>query len=246
MLTRLLNWLRSRRQSVEQELVTIEQRRYMSAIFYAHYQLLLPLIRQYARGKFIDLGCGTAPFWYAVVEQVESYHGVDLWPRSDKVTFAGDVQRLDMVQDNHYDSAICIEVLEHLPEPGRAIAAFQRILKPGGVVVISVPHLSRLHDIPHDYYRFTEYGLRYLLAQGGLEVVHIQPKGGLLTFLAHQLSTIFLAVAWTVPPLKVPLLVFNRWSLVLGAYYVDRLLGSAATFPQGYVVVARKPLGDGV
>ncbi|MCC6457427.1 MAG: methyltransferase domain-containing protein [Caldilineaceae bacterium] len=241
MLTRLLNWLRSRRQRVEQELVTIEQRRYLSAIFYAHYKLLLPLIRRHARGKFIDLGCGTAPFWSDVVGQVERYHGVDLWPRSDKVTFAGDIQRLEMVPDDCYDSAICIEVLEHLPEPGRAVATIRRILKPGGVVVISVPHLSRLHDLPHDYFRFTEYGLRYLLGQAGMEVISIQPKGGLLTFLAHQLSTVLLAVAWTLPPLKAPLLLLNRWYLVLGAFYADRLLGTAATFPQGYVVVARKP-----
>jgi SAM-dependent methyltransferase len=145
-----------------------------------------------------------------------------------------------MVRDESYDSAICIEVLEHLPEPGRAIATMQRILKPGGVVVISVPHLSRLHDLPHDYFRFTEFGLRYLLAQAGLEVVSIETKGGLLTFLAHQLSTILLAVAWSLPLIKAPLLALNRWLLVLGAFYADRLLGTAATFPQGYIVVARK------
>jgi SAM-dependent methyltransferase len=238
----MLDWLRSRRQNVEEELTTIEERRYLSAIFYAHYTLLLPLIRTYAYGNFIDLGCGTSPFWSAVVEQVDRYDGVDLWPRSQKVTFAGDIQCLEMVRDGSYDSAICIEVLEHLPEPGRAVATIARILKPGGVVVISVPHLSRLHDLPHDYFRFTEYGLRYLLGQAGLEVLSIRPKGGLLTFLAHQLSTILLAVAWTVTPLKGLLLAFNRWVLVLGAFYLDRLLGTAATFPQGYIVVARKPL----
>jgi hypothetical protein len=108
------------------------------------------------------------------------------------------------------------------------------------VVVISVPHLSRLHDLPYDYFRFTEYGLRYLLVEAELEVISIRSKGGLLTFLAHQLSTILLAVAWTIPPLKMPLLTFNRVILVLGAFYADRLLETAATFPQGYIVVARK------
>lgn len=242
MLSRMLGWLRRRRVGIEQELVTIEQRRFLSPIFYAHYKLLLPLIRQHARGRFVDLGCGTSPFWYAVVELVESYHGVDLWPRSDKVSFAGDLQKLDMVRDESYDSAICIEVLEHLPEPGRALAGIRRILKPEGTVIISVPHLSRLHDVPHDYYRFTEYGLRYLLGQAGLEAISITPKGGLLTFLAHQLSTILIAVAWTVPLLKAPLLFLNRLVLVFGAFYLDRLLGTAAAFPQGYIVVARKPV----
>src|SRR4051794_35790894 len=224
MLNSLLGWLRSNRHRVEQEVTTIEQRRYLSAIFYAHYTLLVPVIRKYTRGKLIDLGCGTSPFWNVVIEQVDSYHGVDLWPRSDNTSFAGDIQRLDMVRDGSYDSAICIEVLEHLPEPGRAIATMQRVLKPGGVAVISVPHLSRLHDLPYDYFRFTEFGLRYLLDKGGLEVVQIETKGGLLTFLAHQLSTVLLAVAWSVPFLKAPLLALNRWFLVLGAFYADRLL----------------------
>jgi SAM-dependent methyltransferase len=211
-------------------------------LFYAHYKLLLPVIRQYARGRFIDLGCGSAPFWYAVIGQVERYDGVDLWPRSDKATFAGDIQTLAMVQDASYDSAICIEVLEHVPEPGRAVATIARILKPGGVVVISVPHLSRLHDLPHDYYRYTEYGLRYLLAQARLDVVSIRPKGGLLTFLAHQLSTLLLVVAWSISPLKAPLLVFNKRVLALGAFYADQWFGIDRTFPQGYIVVARKPV----
>ena len=238
----MLTWLQRRRQAVEQELVTIEERRYLSPLFYAHYKVLLPIIHQHARGRFIDLGCGSAPFWVAVVGQVTRYDGVDLWPRSTRATLAGDVQSLTMLPDAIYDSAICIEVLEHVPEPAKAVATIARILKPGGVVVISVPHLSRLHDLPHDYYRYTEYGLRYLLAQAGLEVTSIQPKGGLLTFLVHQLSTLLLGVAWSLPPVKDALLFVNKWLFALGAFYLDRVLGIDKSFPQGYIVVAQKPM----
>ena len=241
MLNQLLTWMRDRRRRVEEELVTIEQRRFLSPLFYAHYALLLPMIKRHAHGDFVDLGCGSTPFWYAVVGQVARYDGVDLWPRSEKVTFVGDVQALGMVRDASYDSAICIEVLEHVPEPAHAVASIARILKPGGVVVISVPHLSRLHDLPHDYYRYTEYGLRYLLQKAGLEVVSIQAKGGLLTFLAHQVSTVLIVVAWSLPPIKDLLLALNKWVLTLGAFYADRALGIDRTFPQGYIVVARKP-----
>lgn len=246
MVSGLLGWMRARRQRVEAELVTIEQRRFLSPLFYAHYKLLLPVIRRYARGNFIDLGCGSAPFWYAVAHQVARYDGLDLWPRSEKATLAGDVQTLGMVRDGSYDSAICIEVLEHVPQPQAAVAAMARILKPGGVVVISVPHLSRLHDLPYDYYRYTEYGLRYLLEQAGLTVVDLQTKGGLLTFLAHQLSTVLLVVAWSLPPLKGLVLAVNKWVLTLGAFYADRVFGIDKTFPQGYIVVARKGDTSGV
>jgi hypothetical protein len=103
-----------------------------------------------------------------------------------------------------------------------------------------------LHDLPHDYFRFTEYGLRYLLQKAGLEIVSVQVKGGLLTFLAHQLSTMLLAVAWSLPPLKSVLLAFNRWVLVLGIFHLERLSGSGRIFPQGYIAVARKPRAAGV
>jgi hypothetical protein len=82
-----------------------------------------------------------------------------------------------------------------------------------------------------------------LLGQSGLEVVSIQPKGGLLTFLVHQLSTVVIGVAWSLPPLKGALLTLNKWLFALGAFHADRILGSDKTFPQGYIVVARKPLG---
>ena len=62
MITRLLEWVRRRRGAVETELVTIEQRRYISPIFYAQATVVLPMLERHAHGKLIDLGCGTAPF----------------------------------------------------------------------------------------------------------------------------------------------------------------------------------------
>ena len=146
-----------------------------------------------------------------------------------------------MVRDASYDTAICIEVLEHVPDPFAAVAAIARVLKPGGVVVLSVPHLSRLHEVPHDYYRYTEYGLRAMLERAGLEIVELRVKGGLFSFLGHQLSTVLLALAWTLPPLKPGLLFLNRWLVTYGCVWLDRLLATGRTFPQGYAVAAIKP-----
>jgi SAM-dependent methyltransferase len=241
MIRRLLGWVRQRRSLIEAELVTIEQRRELSPVFYAQATLVLPLLQRYARGKLIDLGCGSAPFWPNLVDHVEVYHGIDLWPRSDHTSFAGDIQSLAMVRDATYDSAMCIEVLEHVPDPFAAVASIARVLKPGGVAVISVPHLSRLHDVPHDYFRFTGFGLAALLARAGLEVVELHAKGGLFSFLGHQVATVLLALAWSLPPLQRPLLFANQWLVTRPCVALDRLIHTAATFPQGYVAVAAKP-----
>lgn len=228
------------RAQIEYDLPTITARRYFSPLFYWQYQAAVPALRHYIRGKVIDLGCGVMPFRSVIQGQIESYHGLDIFPKSDKITLVGDVQQLGMIPANIYDSAICLEVLEHVPNPWQAAGEICRILKPGGVLVLSVPHLSRLHDLPHDYYRYTHKGLHHLLTQAGFTVVETKTKGGLFTFLGHQLSSVVLSLAWGLPALRPIVWALNKWLLTLGCYWLDQVTGSASTFPLGYVVVARK------
>ena len=54
-------------------------------------------------------------------------------------------------------------MLEHVAAPERAIAELHRVLAPGGALVLSTPFVFEIHEAPHDYYRFTEHGLRQLL-----------------------------------------------------------------------------------
>jgi SAM-dependent methyltransferase len=178
------NWLGANRTQIEYDLPTITERRYFSPLFYGQYQVIVPLLHQYARGKLIDLGCGVMPFRSILPDWIERYHALDIFPRAAGLTLIGDIQHLGMIPSAFYDSALCLEVLEHVPDPWQACREICRILKPGGVLILSVPHLSRLHDLPHDYYRYTHVGLTHMLRSAGLELVVIKTKGGLFTFLA--------------------------------------------------------------
>ena len=51
---------------------------------------------------------------------------------------AGDLQRLDL-PDAAFDAAVCAEVLEHLDDDGAALRELARVLRPGGLLVVSVP-----------------------------------------------------------------------------------------------------------
>lgn len=74
-----------------------------------------------------------------------------------------DVTDMSALDDNTFDGVFLMEVLEHVPEPKLALEEIRRVLKPGGVLIMSVPFTFGIHDAPHDYYRFTKYGLEYLL-----------------------------------------------------------------------------------
>jgi len=235
-------YLRINRQRIDAEIASVETRTYISPAFYVQYHAIPDLMRQFLHGKVLDLGCGTMPFRSCVPDTVEVYHGIDIQCHTRQLTLIGDVQNLAMIADASYDTALCLEVLEHLPNPGRAVAEIERILKPGGAVIISVPHLSRLHDLPHDYFRYTANGLRHLLESNGLDVVLLQAKGGLFAFLGHQLSSTLLTLVWSIPGLRTLGWWLNRWLITWGCTFLDQVTGNAKLFPLGYLVVARKPL----
>ncbi len=68
---------------------------------------------------------------------------------------------------------LCTQVLEHVPEPSAVLDECFRVLEPGGRLALTVPLLWQLHELPHDYYRFTEPGIQYLLHKAGFVEVMV-------------------------------------------------------------------------
>ncbi len=236
----LKNYLQKNRQQIEKDLHHTKQWAYFSPAIYCQYQIMLPMAQRYAHGSLIDLGCGDMPYREAILPLVTSYDGQDLFPRSDSVRYVCDLESMTPIKENQYDTALLIEVLEHLPHPWLALAEIYRILKPGGILVLSVPHLSRLHDEPHDYYRYTHYGLRCLLRDAGFDIIEVAEKGSIFSFLGHQLSTLTTALVWQIPVLKKIVYFLNEWLVTRLCYGLDLWLNKSKLLPLGYVVAARK------
>lgn len=218
-----------------------EKRKYLTPVYYAQYQVTVPLILEHSGGKFIDLGCGDMPYREIVQNKVDAYDSLDFFPRFNSVTYVGDIQNMPVIPDNTYDSAICIEVLEHVPDPASAIKEIFRILKPGAVVVVTVPHLSRLHDLPHDYYRYTRYGLVYLFEKVGFQIEKLVERGGLFSFLGHQITWVILGFFGGVPVIRNIVFLIIRFGVTLLSWKADEFFQTAKFFPLGYVIVAKKP-----
>lgn len=142
-----------------------------------------------------------------------------------------------MIEDNSYDVVVIMEVLEHIPEPYAALAEIKRILKPGGTILGSTPFLFPIHDAPHDYYRYTIYGLIHLLR----DYTHVEviPRNSCGEAIAVLLSR--LAVTGTA---RERLAGLAGLFLAILLYPVVFMLGKSCNQnlgPTGYVWSATKP-----
>ena len=129
------------------------------------------------------MGCGEAPFKEWFLQSADSYTGVD-WAGSAhdvKADIIADLNKALPIRDEAADTITALSLLEHLCEPGIFLKESCRILKRNGHMIISVPFQWWEHEAPHDYYRYTSFGLRYALEKAGFEVVEILPQRGFFT-----------------------------------------------------------------
>jgi len=199
---------------------------------------LLPLVEQYCSGRVLDAGAGRGAYRDILKDFSQDYFGMDVSP-SGATSVVGDVQTLPLTNES-FDTVFCSQVLEHVPEPWSAIAEMYRVLNPGGDLILTVPHISWLHNEPHDYYRYTAHGLRFLLRKAGFEEIEIRPAGGLLSLFGHIFSTLWVNLSFGIPVVHSLVKLWNLlWVKVLT--WLDRHIEKKKVFALNYVCVARKP-----
>lgn len=110
-------------------------------------------------------------------------------------TGAWDQSQLDIVSDiteipepdNSFDAIMCIEVLEHLPDPTGALGEFSRLLKPGGSLILTAPFCSLTHFAPYHFHSgFNRYFYTKHLPALGFDVEELTPNGNYYEYLAQE------------------------------------------------------------
>lgn len=144
------------------------------------------------QGLVLDLGCGNQPYKSLLAH--DAYVPVDI-DIDRRPMVVADAQWLPF-RDESVDSVLCTEVIEHVREPSRVIAEIWRVLKPDGILLLTAPMSWGLHYEPHDYWRFTPYGLKVLLEQQGFIVEEIQRIGGLFSLIGARLVEGIALAGW--------------------------------------------------
>lgn len=141
---------------------------------------------EHARGRLLDVGCGTKPYAPLFAQYVDEHVGVD-HPDSPHALTAVDVlaTAYDIPLENaSFDTALLTEVLEHLERPEDALREVGRLLRPEGAVILTTPFLWPVHEEPRDFFRYSPFGLRHLLEAAGFRDIEVTPLSGQFTTLA--------------------------------------------------------------
>lgn len=150
-------------------------------------QAMIKFAKNFNSGqKVLDIGCGNKP--YAKYFNCE-YIGLDPFneTKADIIADAWDIP----CEDNSFDGVVLNQSLEHIKKTNETISEIKRILKPGGIGIITAPQTMKTHSLPMnskeiklnnfdkskikywhtDFYRFTKFGLIHLLQDFKIEEI---------------------------------------------------------------------------
>lgn len=146
-----------------------------------------------AYGVLLDIGCGRMPYRDLFLRKVSKYIGLDhpktakLYHGKFKPDIYANASKIPL-KDRSIDTVIMFMVLEHLPDPEKALKEIKRITKKNGVVVVSTVQLYPIHDEPYDFLRYTKYGLKELIERSGLKLIKIKSQGNFWSFWGLSLN----------------------------------------------------------
>lgn len=201
---------------------------------YLHLRSLFADLAQasrHAHGRLLDIGCGNKPYEGMFKDHITEHVGCDV--------VQSDQNKVDIVcpataiplPDESFDTVLCTQVIEHVADHQSMLAEAFRLLRKGGTLILSGPMYWPLHEEPHDFFRFTKYGLQYLLEKTGFQISYIECNGG-------KWATCGQAIIHTIAATRLNYGFLIRGLNRLFAWLDDRK--KICCNPMNYVLVARK------
>lgn len=189
----------------------------------------------------LDVGCGDKPYFPFFAGSANEYVGFDSAP-GPQVDVVGSSDSLPF-DDARFDVVLSTQTLEHVPDPQGSAREMHRVLKPGGVLLLSVPCTSVYHPVPEDFWRWTQEGLEKLVRDHGeWSRVELTAAGGTAACFGYLIGTLVhgaLGARWQRPLHDLVLAVvnaaFGALDAVVPLHYPRRY-----TLISSFLVVARK------
>jgi SAM-dependent methyltransferase len=202
-----------------------------------------------AQALLLDVGAGRGDF--ADLFDGRRYIALDIYPYPE-VDLVCDLTRVVPLKSESFDAVFLMNVMEHVFDTHALLSALQRLLKPGGALVVAIPFLVKIHQAPVDFVRYTHYALQRLADDHGLQLEKLEGFYDPLSVLGEGLGNLKHSV---LPGLRGGKHYLARLELA-GLEWLSGLLGATlgkgqayppqkarSQAPTGYHIVYRKVQG---
>ena len=204
-------------------------------------QSIFVAVKKYSHlleGEVLDVGCGKAP--YSRQFFPGRWEGLEMDTPENRASgiathfYTGGEFPF---ADSSYDGVIATQVLEHVFDPDRFLSECHRVLKPGGKLLLTVPFAWLEHEQPHDYGRYSSFGIKHLFLKHRFKTVVFEK----LTLGKRALTQLLIAdlfepiknsprwikvlfLGFVAVPLKLLGLLLSAGTKDNGAFYLDNFL----------------------
>jgi len=221
----------------------LNQKKKYKIITFRRYYLDLMLSQVQFFGKVLDIGGkknNKRGFFRPPLDIVKSweYVNIDKTTRPDYLCSADSI----CVEENSFDIILLTEVLEHILNPTSVIQEAKRILKPKGLLIITMPFLYPIHADPDDFQRWTPNKIKLELTIKNFEIVHLEPMGSLFAVMYDLLHVSLGMASKNKKALKNRIItklilpVIAKFCLYLDKYYYYK----SNWITTGYFIIGRK------
>ncbi len=191
--------------------------------------------------KILDYGCGVRPYEYIFDKYSGGYTGVDVGDNPHADNKIEPDEKLPFSNDN-FDIVLSSQVLEHVENVDLYLEESKRVLKPGGILILSTHGTWQFHSAPIDVQRWTSYGLKRLIKMQGFDIIDFIPVLGQLALTSQLRLTFYQSFVKEVfKPLKIiyyPLSVLYQLKMkVEDAITPQRVKERDSAY---YIVIAKK------
>jgi SAM-dependent methyltransferase len=141
--------------------------------------------------RVLDLGAGDAPYreLFAHTSYLTSDWEGSVHAGGHRADILASASALP-IDSSSVGLVLCTQVLEHVADPGEVLRESLRVLEPGGRLALTVPLTWQLHELPHDYYRYTPSGIEHLLERAGFVDVETRARNDGFTTLAQLMLNV--------------------------------------------------------
>ncbi|MEK6577867.1 MAG: class I SAM-dependent methyltransferase [Bdellovibrionota bacterium] len=144
----------------------------------------------YIRGHVLDAGGGLAAKYKSLIlANAEKYTCLDA-SAGGHVDVTGDILHMPF-ENVSFDTVLCNQVLEHVPDPERLMREISRVLRSGGHAIITTPFMQPIHADPGDFFRYTPEGIAAIAGRHAFMVVEKGRYGGIWVLVSSFLKFIF-------------------------------------------------------